>query len=66
MRFRPHHLLALLPAAGLFVGVPLMNRAEPRVFGWPPLMAWMVAWIVLTTAIMAVLYVLDRGRDDGA
>ena len=63
MRLRPHHALALLPALGLFVGVPLMNRAEPRIFGWPPQMAWMVAWIGLTTLVMGVIYLLDRDRD---
>jgi hypothetical protein len=65
VKARPHHWLAALPPLALFVGVPLLNRAEPRVFGWPPLMMWMVAWVALTTLVMGVIYALDRRTDGG-
>jgi hypothetical protein len=50
--FRRHHLVALVPAVAL-VGAPLFaNRDEPRVLGMPFLLAWIVAWILATSAIM--------------
>ena len=52
--------LALLPVLGLTVGIPFANRLEPRVFGLPFLLAWIVGWILLTPLIMAVVHRLDR------
>ncbi|HEX4171141.1 MAG TPA: DUF3311 domain-containing protein [Acetobacteraceae bacterium] len=51
--------LALLPFLGILVGVPLLNRVMPLVLGLPLLLAWLLLWIVLTSAIMAVIYVVD-------
>ena len=58
--FRPHHLLALIPAIGLLGGVPLLNRVEPYVLGLPFLLFWIVAWVVATSGIMAIIWLLDR------
>lgn len=63
MKLRAHHWLALLPALGLFAGVPVLNRAEPHILGWPPLMAWMVAGVFLTAIVMGAIYLMDRGSD---
>ena len=46
----------------MLAGVPFVNRATPLVLGLPPLFAWMIAWIILTSAIMGLIYALDRGR----
>src|SRR5690242_3207879 len=51
--------LALLPFLGILVGVPLLNRVAPLVLGLPFLLAWLLLWIVLTSAIMAIIYVSD-------
>jgi xanthosine utilization system XapX-like protein len=51
--------LALLPFLGILVGVPLLNRVTPLVLGLPLVLAWLLLWIVLTSAIMAVIYVTD-------
>jgi hypothetical protein len=51
--------LALLPSLGILVGVPLLNRVTPLVLGLPLVLAWLLLWIVLTSAIMAVIYVTD-------
>jgi len=59
---RAYRWLALIPPLGMLAGIPFVNRATPLVFGLPPLFAWMIVWIVLTTAIMGVIYALDRGR----
>ena len=53
-------VVALLPVLALTVGIPFANRLEPRVFGLPFLLAWIVAWIVLTPVCMAVVHRLDR------
>ncbi len=60
--FRRYHLLALLPAIGMLAGMPFANRIEPYVFGLPFLLFWIVAWVVATSAIMRLIWVLDRRR----
>lgn len=51
--------LAVLPFIGILGGAGFANRAEPFVLGLPFLMAWIVAWVVASSAIMAVIYALD-------
>jgi hypothetical protein len=36
-----------------------LNRVTPFVFGMPFLLAWLVGWIVITPAIMAVIFRFD-------
>ena len=62
MALRSYHLLAALPAIGLLAGVPLANRIEPYVLGLPFLLFWIVAWVVATSAIMWLIWTLDRAR----
>jgi hypothetical protein len=52
-------LLAALPFIGILVGVPFVNRTEPLVLGMPLVLAWIVAWVVLTSVIMGAVYLLD-------
>jgi hypothetical protein len=58
--------LALLPFVAMLAGPFFLNRVTPVVLGMPFLLAWLVAWIVLTAAIMAVIYRLDPQNRDGA
>jgi len=51
--------LAVLPFLGILVGVPCFNRVEPLILGMPLILAWIVLWIILTSAIMAIIYVCD-------
>ncbi len=51
--------LAALPFVGILGGAGFANRTEPFVLGLPFLMAWIVAWVVASSAIMAVVYALD-------
>jgi hypothetical protein len=51
--------LAALPFLGILVGSVFLNRVTPLVLGLPLLLAWLLLWIVLTSAIMAVIYVTD-------
>jgi xanthosine utilization system XapX-like protein len=58
--------LALLPFLGILVGTPFLNRATPLILGLPLLFAWLLLWIVLTSAIMAVIYHFDPANRDAA
>jgi hypothetical protein len=51
--------LAVLPFLGILLGVPFLNRVEPYILGLPLVLAWIVLWILLTSAIMAVIYRAD-------
>lgn len=57
MRFVKY--LAVLPFLGILVGTPLLNRVTPLVLGMPLILAWIVLWIILTSAIMAIIYATD-------
>lgn len=56
-----HHVrwLALLPFAGMLGGAFVLNRTTPMILGMPLLLAWLVLCVVLTSAIMAVIYLCD-------
>ena len=45
-------LLAAIPIGALSVAVPFVNRVEPRVAGLPFVLAWIVAWVLLTPAFI--------------
>jgi len=51
--------LAVIPVLGILVFVGFANRVTPFVFGLPFLFFYVVAWIVITAAIMAIIYSLD-------
>jgi hypothetical protein len=52
--------LAAIPIAALTVAVPLVNRIEPRVFGLPFLLFWIVAWVLATPAFLWTIGRLER------
>ncbi len=56
--------LAVLPFLGILVGTPFLNRVEPLVFGMPLILAWIVMWIILTGAIMGIIYLADPANRD--
>ena len=49
-------VIALVPALALTAAIPLVNRLEPRIFGLPFLLAWIVGWIILTPVCMLVVH----------
>jgi hypothetical protein len=53
------YLLALLPFIGILGGAFFANRVEPFVIGLPFFMFWIVIWVILTSIVMAVIYLLD-------
>jgi hypothetical protein len=56
------YALAAIPVVMLTLAIPAVNRVEPRIFGLPFLLAWIVAWILLTPAFLALVAHLDRAR----
>ena len=56
--------LAVLPFIGILVGTPYFNRVTPLVLGMPLILAWIVLWILLTSAIMALIYLTDPANRD--
>ncbi len=46
------YALAVLPTLALTAGIPFANRVEPRIFGLPFLLAYIVLWIVATPLFM--------------
>ncbi|GAC1655258.1 MAG: hypothetical protein NVS9B12_06260 [Vulcanimicrobiaceae bacterium] len=52
-------VLALVPAAMLTVAVPFVNRIEPRIFGLPFILGWIVIWVILTPAFLYSIYRLE-------
>jgi hypothetical protein len=57
-RPRFYHLLLLLPFTTLWV--PFYNRATPALAGIPFFYWAQMAWIVVTVALLFVVYRLDR------
>ena len=57
---RAHRWLALLPVFGICVGVPLVDRLHATVAGIPLLLVWIVACVLLTSVVMAIVDALDR------
>ena len=53
------YALAAIPIAMLTVGIPFANRIEPRVFGLPFLLAWIIVWILLTPLFLTLV---ERGE----
>lgn len=61
------YLLAALPFLGLLGGMVFANRVEPLVLGLPFVLFCILTWVVLTSVVMAVMYVLDpANREDEA
>lgn len=63
MKLRVYHWLAVVPPVGVLAGVPFVNHARPLVLGLPPLMAWMILWILVTPIVLGVIFALD-GRHE--
>jgi hypothetical protein len=56
--------LAVLPFLGILVGTPFFNRVEPLILGMPPILAWILLWIILSSGIMAIIYMTDPANRD--
>jgi hypothetical protein len=61
-RFRPIHLLLLIPYAAM-MWVPSYNRIEPMVAGIPFFYWYQMLWIVLGAGLMIPVYLADEHHD---
>lgn len=50
-------ILGAIPLAALTLAIPLVNRIEPRIFGAPFLLSWILGWI-----LVAPLFLWTAGR----
>ncbi|MCK1474947.1 hypothetical protein ABIB06_002128 [Bradyrhizobium sp. LB8.2] len=57
--------LAVIPFFALIFGPFFVNRATPVILGLPFLLAWIVAWILITSVLMAVIYIADPANGEG-
>lgn len=53
-------LLAAIPSVALTFAVPFINRVEPRFFGLPFLLSWILAWSLLTPAFLWMVGRVER------
>ncbi|QSB49364.1 DUF3311 domain-containing protein [Parageobacillus toebii] len=51
--------LMVLSFLGILGGIPFANKVTPYVLGMPFILFWLVAWVILTSAIMAIVYRFD-------
>lgn len=51
--------LALVPVIAMLLAPFVANRTEPRLFGLPFLLAYIVIWAVLAPLVTALMYRLD-------
>ena len=65
MRIPPHRWLAAVPGVLMLGGVPFVNRVRTLVLGFPPLLVWMVAGVLLTSATLALVERLDARTESG-
>ncbi|HWC22643.1 MAG TPA: DUF3311 domain-containing protein [Flexivirga sp.] len=62
MRTKLHRLhlgLAATPFVLMLVCTPFVNRTTPTIAGFPFLLIWIVASVVLTSVCMAIVYRTD-------
>jgi len=51
--------LAVVPFIGMFAGPVFHNSVTPFIFGMPFILAWIVLWVLISSAVMALIYRLD-------
>lgn len=61
-RLHAYHLLMAVPAIGMLVGVPFANHVRTQVLGLPFLLFWILAWVLVTSAVTGIVYRIDRDR----
>jgi hypothetical protein len=56
-------VLGFIPFVGMCFSVPIWDRVDPMIFGLPFNLAWLMAWIVISTLCMAAAYRVESARD---
>ena len=55
-------LLAIVAPVMLTFAVPLVNRVEPRIFGFPFLLVWIFFWVLVAPVCLYGVYRLEGRR----
>jgi len=55
--------LAILPFIGMFAGPIFHNSVTPFILGMPFILAWIVLWVLISSAVMAVIYRFDAATE---
>ena len=53
-------MFAAIPFITLVFALPLVNRIEPLILGFPFLLFWILSWVVLTPAILGLAYLCEK------
>lgn len=56
-------IVAAIPPVMLTLAIPFVNRVEPRLFGFPFLLAWMVIWVAVTPLFLLYANALGRNHE---
>ncbi|MBE7105451.1 DUF3311 domain-containing protein [Bacillus cereus] len=59
------HWLSCIPFLGFIVGALFTNKVTPYVFGMPFFHFWIVLWSLITTVILAIIYIIDPINQKG-
>jgi hypothetical protein len=55
-------VVAAIPFAAMCFSVAWWDRIDPRIFGLPFNMMWLLCWIVLSSLCVWTIYRLERGK----
>ena len=55
-------LVGLIPFAGMCFSVPLWDQVDPTILGVPFNLAWLICWIVLTSACLGIASKIEQSR----
>ena len=58
-RLTAWHLLLLVPVVAV-LWVPFFNSVEPRIFGFPFFYAYQLAWVILGSVVIGIVYLATR------
>ncbi|OZB45902.1 MAG: permease [Thiomonas sp. 13-66-29] len=58
--------LAWIPPVGSLLGPLLHNDVHPFILGMPFILGWISVWLLLTTPVMALVYLLDPANREPA
>jgi len=52
-------VIACVVPAMLTIGIPFANHVEPRIFGLPFLLAWIILGMILAPVSLSIIYRLE-------
>lgn len=53
-------ILGAIPFVTLVFALPLVNRVQPVIFGFPFVLFWILVWVLLTPFILFIAYLVEK------